>query len=441
MTRTPPAERHALPRRRLLVLAAGLGAGLGTGMLAPAARAASATAFGVRPDAAGDQSRALQKAIDATSASGDELYLPPGTYRAGNLVARARLKLRGVPGATRLVATGGETLIAGPGAVGLALSGITLEGGGLAVDGASDVAIRDCIFLRAPARAVSLAGVSGAVEGCTMSGAGDAGIFALDSRGLRIAANTVRDTANNAIQVWRSAPGEDGTLVTGNRIDGVAARAGGTGQNGNGINVFRAGNVIVANNRIARCAFSAVRGNAASNFQVLGNSCSALGEVAIYAEFAFQGAVIADNIVDGAATGIAVTNFNDGGRLAVVQGNLIRAIRGTPADPDGIGIAVEADAAISGNVIESVAGIGIRLGFGPYQRDLAVTGNVVRSAHIGIGVSLVEGAGRALLADNLVTGASRGAIVAMAWQEVTGPLLGEDARVDPRVTLHGNRVD
>jgi putative cofactor-binding repeat protein len=49
-----------------------------------------------------------------------------------------------------------------------------------------------------------------------------------------------------------------------------------------------------------------------------------LGEVGLYAEFAFEGAVIANNLVDEGATGISVTNFNEGGRLAVVQGNLIR---------------------------------------------------------------------------------------------------------------------
>jgi putative cofactor-binding repeat protein len=48
-----------------------------------------------------------------------------------------------------------------------------------------------------------------------------------------------------------------------------------------------------------------------------------LGEVALYAEFDFPGTVIANNIVDTAAMGISVTNFNEGGRLAVLQGNLI----------------------------------------------------------------------------------------------------------------------
>jgi len=90
------------------------------------------------------------------------------------------------------------------------------------------------------------------------------------------------------------------------------------------VNVFRAGSVLVSSNRIADCAFLAIRSNAGSNCQMVGNSCARLGEVGLYAEFAFEGAVIANNLVDKGATGISVTNFNEGGRLAVVQGNLIR---------------------------------------------------------------------------------------------------------------------
>ena len=88
--------------------------------------------------------------------------------------------------------------------------------------------------------------------------------------------------------------------------------------------MFRAGNVLVSGNRITDCAYSAIRGNAASNIQMIANSCARIGEVALYAEFGFEGALIANNLVDGAASGIAVTNFNEGGRLAVVQGNIIR---------------------------------------------------------------------------------------------------------------------
>ena len=51
------------------------------------------------------------------------------------------------------------------------------------------------------------------------------------------------------------------------------------------------------------------------------------GEVALYSEFAFEGAIIAQNVVDGAETGVSVANFMQGGRLAVVQGNIFRNLQ------------------------------------------------------------------------------------------------------------------
>src|SRR6202012_3725163 len=131
---------------------------------------------------------------------------------------------------------------------------------------------------------------------------------------------------------------------------------------------FRASHVIVRGNFISQCAFSAVRGNTASNIHIEGNSVADVGEVALYSEFGFEGALIANNTVDGAAIGVSVTNFNQGGRLAVVQGNLIRNIvaqrpAGTdPNDGAGIGIGVEADTLVSGNVVENAAVIGIAAG-------------------------------------------------------------------------------
>ena len=198
----------------------------------------------------------------------------------------------------------------------------------------------------------------------------------------------MRDCGDNGILVWRSEAGEDGTLVTANRIERIAAKSGGSGQNGNGVNVFRAGSVLVSANRIADCAFSAIRSNAGSNCQMIGNSCARIGEVALYAEFAFEGVVIANNLVDKAAMGISVTNFKQGGRLAVVQGNLIRNLFfRKDVDSRGIGIAIEADSVVSGNVIEDAPGFGILIGWGSYLRDVSVTDNLIRNSHIGIGVS------------------------------------------------------
>ena len=189
-----------------------------------------------------------------------------------------------------------------------------------------------------------------------------------------------------------------------------------------------------------------MRGNAASNLQITGNAISDVGEVAIYSEFGFEGVVIANNTVDGAALGISVTNFNEGGRLAVVQGNLIRNLKnkrpaGTdPNDAAGVGIAVEADASVNGNVIENAPTAGINLGWGKHLRDVSVVGNVVRTAGYGITVSVADGAGTAVIAGNLIAGASRGAIVGMDFAKaVTGDLVKEPTRF-AQLQISGNRL-
>jgi uncharacterized secreted repeat protein (TIGR03808 family) len=203
----------------------------------------------------------------------------------------------------------------------------------------------------------------------------------------------------------------------------------------------------VRGNRISKAAFSAVRGNAASNLQIVGNTCTAIGEVALYAEFGFEGAMIANNIVDGAALGVSVTNFNEGGRLAVVQGNLIRNLvkrrpAGTdPNDSAGIGIGVEADTTVSGNVIENAPYIGIAAGWGQYLRDVTVNANVVRGAGYGIAVSVAPGAGAAVIADNMISDARLAAIVGMEWKKpVTGDLSIGGAEHYAQLSVVGNQV-
>ena len=64
---------------------------------------------------------------------------------------------------------------------------------------------------------------------------------------------------------------------------------------------------------------------------------------------------------------------------------------------------------MTGNVIEDAPTAGIMLGFGEYLRDVAVTGNVVRKADIGIAVSVAPGAGNALIANNMIADVLRGA--------------------------------
>jgi uncharacterized secreted repeat protein (TIGR03808 family) len=242
----------------------------------------------------------------------------------------------------------------------------------------------------------------------------------VEGAGLQIAGNTVAACGNGGILVHRWQVADDGTIITGNRVSNTRALGGGTGQNGNGINIFRANGVTVANNHVSDSGFSAIRGNSASNLQINGNTCLNSGETAIYAEFGFEGAVINANIVDGAANGISIVNFDDGGRMGVCSGNLIRNLRKEgPYTPDppgwGTGISVEADTSITGNVIENAPRFGITLGWGKFLRNVIANGNVIRQADVGIAVSVVEGVGAAVITDNLIDGAKSGGIVGYRW--------------------------
>jgi uncharacterized secreted repeat protein (TIGR03808 family) len=414
-----------------------------------------AAALGVRPDAAADQTQVLQRAIDLAASARAILRLPPGSYLAGSLTLPPHTAIAGVAGATRLLMAGGASLMSATGSDHVSISGLILDGGNILlperrglVHLAQGRAVRivGCEIVNAGRNGIALDAVEGEVTGCTI-GAADIAIFSLDARGLKIAGNTVRGAGNGGILVWRNASGDDGTLVVDNRIDAVMNKSGGSGQYGNAINVFRADNVIVRGNRISNAAFSAVRGNAASNLQIVSNTCTGIGEVALYAEFGFEGAIIANNVVDGAALGVSVTNFNKGGRLAVVQGNLIRnlvARRPAGADPNdaaGIGIGVEADSVVSGNVVENASHAGIAAGWGAYLRDVVISSNVIHRADFGITVSVTPGAGAAVIADNMIADVRSGAIVGMEWRKpVTGDLAKDGATRYAQLSIGGNRV-
>jgi uncharacterized secreted repeat protein (TIGR03808 family) len=413
-----------------------------------------ATQFGVRPGSPDDQTSALQRAIDEAARARAPLALPPGVYRTGMLRLASGTQLVGVRGATKLVFTGGASMLSGEGADSLSLNGITLDGGGIALPArrglihclaGRDLRITDCEIMGSGGSAIWLEQISGDVSGNIISDTAVTAIVSFDAKGLIVSRNSIAGTSDNGIEILRTSVGDDGTLVADNRIEDIKAGPGGSGQYGNAINAFRAGNVIVRGNRIRNCDYSAVRGNSASNIQITGNSVSDVREVALYSEFSFQGAVIANNTVDGAAIGVSVCNFNEGGRIAVVQGNIIRNLLpkrpiGTAPDDDaGIGIYVEADSAVTGNVIENAPSFGIVAGWGQYLRDVAITGNVIRKALAGIGVSVVPGAGTALVNNNMISETPRGAVVGLDHaRAITNDLSLDGAERHAQVVIETN---
>jgi uncharacterized secreted repeat protein (TIGR03808 family) len=448
--------------RRHLIGASAAGVAGALAMPSDAARAAPLTSalgrdvtqFGVRPGSPDDQTRALQRAIDEAARTKTPLALPPGIYRTGLLRLSSGSQLVGVRGATKLMFTGGASMLSGEGADSLSLNGITLDGGGIALPArrglihclaGRDLRITDCEIIGSGGGAIWLEQVSGDVSGNIITDTAVTAIVSFDAKGLIVSRNSIIATGDNGIEILRTAIGDDGTLVADNRIEDIKAGPGGSGQYGNAINAFRAGNVIVRGNRIRNCDYSAVRGNSASNIQITGNSVSDVREVALYSEFSFEGAVIAGNTVDGAAVGVSVCNFNEGGRIAVVQGNIIRNLLpkrpiGTAPDDDaGIGIYVEADSAVTGNVIENAPAFGIVAGWGEYLRDVAITGNVIRKAFAGIGVSVVPGAGTALVNNNMISETPRGAVVGLDHaRAITGDLSIDGAERHAQVVIGTN---
>src|SRR5579871_821093 len=415
-----------------------------------------ATQYGLRPGSADDQTKILQRAIDDAARAQVPLALPPGVYRIGTLRLPSGAQLVGVRGATRLVFAGGASMLLSEGADSIGLNSLVFDGGNIALParrglvhclGGRDLRIVDCEIGGSGGNGIWLENVAGDVSGNIISKIAVTAITSFDAKGLSVTRNTIRDTNDNGIEILRTSIGDDGTLVADNRIEDIKAGPGGSGQYGNAINAFRAGNVIVRGNRIKNCDYSAVRGNSAPNIQITGNSITDVREVALYSEFAFEGAVIANNTVDGAALGVSVCNFNEGGRLAVVQGNIIRnllakrPIGTSPDDDGGIGIYVEADTSVSGNVIENAPSFGIVAGWGKYLRDVAITGNVIRNAFVGVGISVTPGAGTALVNNNMISETPRGAVVGLDHaRPITPDLTIEGAPRFAQVNVGTNAV-
>ncbi len=415
--------------------------------------ALDATEAGLRPGAAEDQGEAVAKALSTAASAGRPLFLPPGLYRVSNVVLPELTHLIGVPGESRLVFAGGAFMLRAEHAARLRFEGVTLDGGSLPLsapalldaDDVADLVLDDCDFVASGAAGVKLRAATGRVENARFDDMASVGIYLRQSNGMTVSGNVVSNCGDTGILVSRDEAAEDGTIVRGNRVSQIRADSGGTGQNGNGINLDKANGVVVADNRVDRCAFSAIRCFSSDNIAVTGNVATNSGEMALYVEFAFEGAIVANNLIDGANGGISFTNFAEhGGRLGTCSANFVRNIRGGPPYPDGnlqtgAAISAEADVAITGNTVEDAIW-GLQLGWGPFLRDVTATGNVIRRTKIGIAVSVAEGAGPALIANNLIAEATRGAILGMRWDEVATEELVDGGAVVPALSIEGNRA-
>jgi uncharacterized secreted repeat protein (TIGR03808 family) len=396
----------------------------------------------------------LQSAIDQAIGSDGLLKLPAGAFATSGLKVNGPLQIIGVAGRTKLISLSGGPVLTIDNATSVSITGVTFVGKTvpytdelsnqalLLARNSENILVERCAFQKSPFTGLRLEACSGWVIGNEFSQLGVACVAA-DSTGLEISCNAVSDMGNNGIQVFRSEIGVDGTRILNNRISHVANNSGGSGQYGNGINVFRAGNVLTSGNMISKCAYSGIRYNSGNNAQIIGNTISQTGETALYVEFAYEGAVVANNVIDDVAQGISIVNFDVGGRLATCTGNIVRNVKkaGGVAGVIAHGIAAEADTLISNNVVENIETVGIWLGWGGKCRNLSAQGNIIRNCQRGITVSVTEGAGKILVAGNMIDGSREMAIAGMDFDAVKTEDLGMAGAVAPaHVTLANNVV-
>jgi uncharacterized secreted repeat protein (TIGR03808 family) len=398
----------------------------------------------------------IQREIEDATARGRPWQVPAGLTLSSQIRLPDGAHLAGSRGRSRITLIGEGPLLMAERLQRLTLEGVVFDGGAkaggrdrglLQFRDIADLRIDGCTIERFGGNGLALERCGGRITGNALRDNGRGALFALDSRGLVIDGNIVERSGENGIMVWRSAKGDDGTIIRANRILDTRANAPGTGEYGNAIGLYRAGGVIAEGNIIRRAAFTAIRNNGGSNVTVANNNVMGCGETALYSEFGFDGTSITGNIVDGAWVGIEVTNFADhGGRLAAVSGNVIRNIRmgkhpGNGEAGGGRGIFVEGDAAITGNIIDQAEKVGMQLGWGPSLRDVTASGNTIRDCGVGIEISVAPNAGNATVVGNTISGAKKQAIVGMQWQkQATGDLAVTGAKDWPKIRLAENVV-
>ena len=92
-------------------------------------------------------------------------------------------------------------------------------------------------------------------------------------------------------------------------------------------------------------------------------------------------------------------------------------------------------------MVENAPLYGVKLGWGPYMRNVVATGNVVRKAGTGIAVTVVEGAGSAVISDNVISETRKGAIVGYRRSDaVTADMALEGNAGYAHLTVERNHV-
>ncbi|PIO97700.1 TIGR03808 family TAT-translocated repetitive protein [Pleomorphomonas carboxyditropha] len=386
-------------------------------LTAPEARAAIA-----RPK--GDRSIELQAAVNRAAAAGRPLYIRAGRYDVSNIRLPDRARLVGVPGETRLVYSGGGRLLYSEDARRLSLDGLVLDGanrvlsdgddGLLSLAFVEDLDISRLVVQGSAGHGIALTRSAGSLRDCRVSGAAGAGIVSTEGRALAITGNAVSDCLGGGIHLRRWTAGDDGSTLRDNRLDHVTG--------------------------------AAIRLSSAGDVRISGNHLQAIDGAAIVADALSAGASVSGNTIDGASLGIALLG-GAGDRLSLVEGNVVRNIAGDGPLPaaggraSGVGIHVETHGSVTGNVVEAAPHLGLSLGWGTTLGNVVASGNVVRRAGTGIGVSVLAPEQATVVTGNLLVDVPGGAVRGMRFAEfATDDLTRVGAAAWPGLTVGENRV-
>lgn len=408
-----------------------------------------------------DQTAHLQAAIDAAQARKLPLFIPAGIFRIRTVAITAPIEIYSAPGGAVLEGYGqGPSILVAPAAAGrrfgpVSIKSLSMDGQGRAfpegsygglirardIDG---LTVEGCILRHSAAQGLYFERTSGWIRDTVVDSAGDCGLCSSNAAatGVVIEANKVKNSGNTGIRVIRDNLETDRSAILNNTVDATKAIAGGNGANGNGINVYRAGNVTISGNKVSNSAFSAIRLNASSGSHVIGNYCHSSYEVALYVEAPgerepFHGGIVADNIIDDCGAGISIANTNNGGRRIVVSGNQItHAVNHTVTYPGGSyqtfgrGIEADGDVIVTRNQIESVADWAIlahasNYGVGTATMMVLITDNMIKTCGGGIAFHNEDATyGRIMIGGNMIdaftTTAQYAAIVPVDWNGATG---------------------
>jgi putative cofactor-binding repeat protein/parallel beta-helix repeat protein len=436
----------------------------------------------------GATSATMQAIFNLAVSNGLEVVCRPGTYDFGNTSISGAVNIRGVPGQVVFrMSTASEYLLY-LGAFGEAsFQGIIFDGQNAAFSTSPGLAIqalvnlqrasatinsaasfRRCVFRSSSKSGLSVNEVRLNIEDCSFVDCAAKAIGVVAGEGINIK-NCRFEGQDHAVHCSPGAVSNvsiENNIIRGSRRNGIAIEPSGTikvsrdivirgniiskrnasdswgvnytdfsltGAEGNGILVYLSSSVIIADNDVSDCRYSAIRTNVSSQMTITGNLCQGSFETAVYVEspginVGEFGVTVTGNTIYGGGAGISVVNYlTYQGRLSTVTGNLIRNISvrtitysGGSYVTSGTGVYVEGDATVTGNVIEN-AFVGIVLGTGASTSDLVASGNVVRNTTLGIGAAsgtLKE----ILISGNLITGYQNGAIKAVNYDGATGAI-------------------